>query len=222
MQRPSSSSSSDSTGLGPGLGGFPGLLSYHYFSSFAGDINLAGSWDGCFNLSPRSRLRGLPLSSAGGDGGPRVLGQALEPANFQEQMPGRPAAQPRQPASSKPPSELLKMHSFIFPVKSFRCHDPPSSCHWRGPGRTLAHSRPLRPLLNLPRLKRADLQKGPLWPRSLGKLDGVEGTWNHRILEPAVSQLKEEGAQQGTLASPRQRSKLLAEWRLKSRLRSPS
>lgn len=106
------------------LGGFPGLLPYRLFRlPFCWGYQFSGfpGWL-CFNLSPWSRLHRLPLS-LGQEGmeGPGSLGQALEPADFQEQMLGSPGGFTAPPTCLPPnrPGELLKMQfPFIFPVKS--------------------------------------------------------------------------------------------------------
>lgn len=85
---------------GLSLAAFLGCCLIDYLGSlFSGDVNLAGSRDGCvFNLSPWSRLRRLPLSLGQEEmEGPGSLGQALEPVDFQKQTLGSP--QPHQPAS---------------------------------------------------------------------------------------------------------------------------
>lgn len=108
----------------PGLGGFPGLLPYRLFRlPFCWGCQFSGflGWL-CFNLSPRSRLRRLPLSLGREEmEGPGSLGQALEPADFQEQMLESPGGSAAPPTCLPPnrPGELLKMQfPFIFPVKS--------------------------------------------------------------------------------------------------------
>lgn len=89
--------------LEPELGGFPGLLTYRLFQlPFCWGYQFSGflGWL-CFNLSPWSRLRRLPLSLGQEEmEGPGSLGQALEPADFQEQMLGS------QGGSSAPPTCL--------------------------------------------------------------------------------------------------------------------
>lgn len=94
-------SCSDSTGLGPELGGFPGLLPHRLFRlPFFWGCQFSGfpGWLCFYNLSPWSRLRRLPLSLGQEEvEGPGSLGQALEPVDFQEQSLGSP--QPHQPAS---------------------------------------------------------------------------------------------------------------------------
>lgn len=111
-------------GAGSELGGFPGLLSYRLFRlPFCWGYQFSGfpGWL-CFNLSPWSRLGRLPLSLSQEEmEGPGSLGQALEPADFQEQMLGSPGGSEAPPTCLPPnrPGELLKMQfPFIFPVKS--------------------------------------------------------------------------------------------------------
>lgn len=123
LQSPSLLSRSERR-AGAELGRFPGLLPHRFlrlpfcwryqFSRFPGWL--------CFNLSPWSRLRRLPLSLGQQEmEGPGSLGQALEPVDFQEQTLGSPSGSAAPPTCLPPnwPGELLKMQfPFIFPVKS--------------------------------------------------------------------------------------------------------
>ena len=97
-------SCSNSTGPGPGLGGFPGLLPYRLFwLPFCWGYQSSGflGWL-CFNLSPRSRLRGLPLSLGREemeDPG-SLWGRLWSQRISRNRCRDRPAApRPRQPAS---------------------------------------------------------------------------------------------------------------------------
>lgn len=109
---------------GPSLAAFLGCCRIDYFGSlFAGDINLAGSRDGCV-LTSHPGLDSVgsrcPWASRRWRA-PGSLGQALEPVDFQEQMLGSPSGSSAPPTCLPPnrPGELLKMQfPFIFPVKS--------------------------------------------------------------------------------------------------------
>ena len=95
---------SDSTSPGPELGGFPGLLLYRLFRlPFCWGYQSSGflGWL-CFNLSPWSRLRGLPLSLCREemeDPG-SLWGRLWSQRISRNRCRDRPAApRPRQPAS---------------------------------------------------------------------------------------------------------------------------
>lgn len=106
------------------LGGFPGLLTYRLFRlPFCWGYQFSGflGWL-CFNLSPWSRLRRLPLSLGQEEmEGPRVSRAGSGASGF----PGTDAGiagrllSPANLPPSKPAGELLNMQfPFIFPVKS--------------------------------------------------------------------------------------------------------